>query len=101
VALAECCIAGEVGFQGAFAAPRRWDAALFGEPQSRIVVSVRPDRQGALERICQEQATPWTALGRVGGDALSVPGLMDVGVDEISEVWKGAFGHAASGAPVR
>jgi len=98
VALAECSIAGAVGFQGAFAAPRRWDAALFGELQSRIVVSVRPERQGDLERICQEQGSPWTVLGHVGGDTLSFPGLLDVSVDEISEVWKGALGHAASGA---
>ena len=98
VALAECCIAGDVGFQGAFDEPRRWDAALFGEQQSRIVVTVGGGRQGDLERICREQGSPWTVLGRVGGDTLSVPGLMDVSVDEITGVWKDALRHASSGA---
>ena len=44
VTLAECAIQGKIGFTGDFPVPDRWDAALFGEKQSRIVVSL-PERQ--------------------------------------------------------
>jgi phosphoribosylformylglycinamidine synthase len=97
VALAECCIAGRVGFRGTFAVSGRWDALLFGEEQSRIVVSLRPDRLLALERICRKEGAPLTVLGSVGGDSLSVPGLLDLRVDEMAEVWKGALELAAGG----
>ncbi|MDP6107363.1 MAG: phosphoribosylformylglycinamidine synthase subunit PurL, partial [Candidatus Brocadiia bacterium] len=80
VALAECCIAGAIGFRGAFAVAGRWDSLLFGEEQSRIVISVHPDRLGALERICLGEGAPWTLLGSVGGDSLSVPGFLDLPV---------------------
>ncbi|MEK7814527.1 MAG: phosphoribosylformylglycinamidine synthase subunit PurL, partial [Chloroflexota bacterium] len=45
VALGECCIQGGVGFRAGAALsrlPGRWDVALFGERQSRIVVSLHP-----------------------------------------------------------
>ena len=44
VALAESCITGNIGFTASFAMPGRWDAALFGESESRIVVSLPEDR---------------------------------------------------------
>ena len=49
VALAESCILGGVGFRGNMDTAARWDAALFGEKQSRIVVSVERDRVSLLE----------------------------------------------------
>ena len=99
VALAECCIAGAIGFRGAFAVAGRWDSLLFGEEQSRIVISVHPDRLGALERICLGEGAPWTLLGSVGGDSLSVPGFLDLPVDEMAKTWKGGLALAADGRP--
>ena len=43
VALAECSIQNGIGFNGEVKLPRRWDAALFGERQSRIVVAMSSD----------------------------------------------------------
>jgi phosphoribosylformylglycinamidine synthase len=99
VALAECCIAGGVGFRGAFSVSGRWDALLFGEEQSRIVVSANSDRLGALERICRGEGAPWTVLGNVGGDSLRVPGLLDLPVDQMAKAWKGGLELAAGGPP--
>ena len=100
VALAECCIMGRVGFRAAFVASGRWDAALFGEQQSRIIVSLSADRQGDLERICREQGAPFTVLGRVGGDFVAIPGILDVPVAEMSDAWRGTLRRAASGQTV-
>jgi phosphoribosylformylglycinamidine synthase len=99
VALAECCIAAGLGFQGAFPMSGRWDAALFGEDQSRILVSVSPERQADLERVCREEGSPWMVLGHVGGDSLSVAGHLDVTVRDMAEAWHGGLEKAAGGSP--
>ena len=50
VALAESCVQGGVGFVAGAVLPPRWDAALFGEGQSRIVVSLHPRPLAAVWR---------------------------------------------------
>jgi len=72
VALAECCIFGELGAEielGAVSGERRWDEILFGESASRILVSVKPEAQGDWEAYLRESlgesAQNWQRLGRV------------------------------------
>jgi phosphoribosylformylglycinamidine synthase len=70
VALAECAILGNVGFDGEMTIDGRLDAALFGEAQGRIVVSLRPDefRQGGgparLGDLAREVGVAAVRLGR-------------------------------------
>ncbi len=97
VALAECCIAGGLGFRGTFPISGRWDAALFGEDQSRIVVSVSPEYRARLEGICREEGAGWALLGEVGGDSLSVAGHLEVTVREMAEAWHGGLERQAAG----
>ena len=93
VALAESCMASGVGFHGVFPVSGRWDAALFGESQSRIVLSTPPDRGGLLVRMAEEADVPLTELGRVSsGGRFCINGLLDVGLDYISRAWRGALG---------
>ena len=53
----------------------RQDALLFGEAQSRIVVSVSPDQQDAFEALMTECKVPAELIGNVGGDSLSINGI--------------------------
>ena len=99
VILAECCIAGGVGLRGDFSKSGRWDAAFFGEGQSRIVVSLSPDKLPALERLCQEEGLPWTVLGHVGGDSLIMGQDLQVTVEEMALAWHGGLERALSGGP--
>ena len=99
VAIAESCITGGVGFEGDFDAPARWDAALFGERQSRIVVSLRLDNLGKLEGICDEHGVPWVKLGRVRGNRIAVPGLIEVTVAEAADAWKRSIESTLAIAP--
>ena len=87
VALAECCINGGIGIQGDPTVTGRWDAALFGEHQSRIIVSVAPTRIDDLKSACHAAGVPWTSLGRTGGDSMRVGGLIDIALAEISDAW--------------
>ena len=88
IAIAESCIAGGVGFTGDFAVPGRWDAALFGESQSRIVITVSESRLPELLRLCTEVGCPAMEIGRVGGDSISLGGLLDVSVAAATAAWK-------------
>jgi phosphoribosylformylglycinamidine synthase subunit PurL len=65
VALAESAMAGGLGFEVKTNSRYRQDAYLFGESQSRVVVSVNPAKQVAFEKSLQEQGTPYTQLGTV------------------------------------
>ena len=98
VALAESCIAGNIGFTGTFDTSGRWDAALFGETESRIVVSLPEDRLAELERLCSEEGVPSVMLGRVGGSRLVVGSDLDVDLGEVEDAWSGGLEHAVGGA---
>ncbi|MCD5406253.1 MAG: phosphoribosylformylglycinamidine synthase subunit PurL [Desulfotomaculum sp.] len=71
VALAESCIAGNIG--GEIALPAsvwqgiRLDALLFGETQSRIIITSAANHTDQLLQDLVELAVPFTRLGTVGG----------------------------------
>ena len=71
VAVAESALIGDIGADiAAYIATNR-DAVLFGEGQSRIIVSVAPADLDAVSRICAANNVPWARIGRVGGDTVS------------------------------
>ena len=101
VALAECSILGGVGVAvdaSALAdAGGRWDAALFGEAQSRVLVALPPGNVPALEALAVEEGVPFVALGRTQGDRLTVPALLDLPVAALDDAWRSGLGLAVAG----
>ena len=97
VTIAECCILGEVGFAGEFDLAGRWDAGLFGEGQSRIVVSLSSQRLDRLQALAKEMGAPIMLLGRVGEDRIRMAGLIDLGLEEVAAAWKNGLEEALSG----
>jgi len=98
VALAEACIAGGLGFQGDFSIKGHRDAALFGEAQSRIILSVAPERLEELQHMADELGVPWAMLGTVGGSRFAIKGVMDLPLEEVDHAWRhGLEGALAAG----
>ncbi|MSQ40613.1 MAG: phosphoribosylformylglycinamidine synthase subunit PurL [Dehalococcoidia bacterium] len=95
VALAESAMLDGLGFHGDFQVGGRWDAALFGEAQSRIVVSLAFERVVDLERIAREEGVPWARLGVVDGSSFTLAGLLDLPVEEIARAWRGGLEEGA------
>ena len=91
IAIAECCIAGGMGFEGDFSNSARWDAALFGEAQSRIVVSVPQDKFDSVRAVCLALQVPQMTLGRTEGDSLRLEGLVDLPLRKIDDAWRNAL----------
>jgi len=64
------------------------DALLFGESQSRIVVSCRPDHLAHLEALTTEHAVPLHRLGQVGGDRFRWGDSLDLSLKEVAHAWR-------------
>ena len=96
VALAECSIQSGIGFTGDFPIDDRWDAVLFGERQSRIVVSLPDDLVNAFVPLASRFGVPVSILGYTDGDQFRLNGQVDVPISQISDVWNKGL-EAASG----
>jgi phosphoribosylformylglycinamidine synthase len=72
VALLESAMPGGLGFSVHSNPNIRKDAWLFGEAQSRVIVSVRTEQAAAFERFLQEQNQPFTAIGSVVGNDIQI-----------------------------
>ena len=83
VALAESCVSNaEQPIGATIELPLgrlRNDALLFGESQSRIVVSAAPDRVEAILQLAAQHQVPAAVIGTVGGDQLTITVMADGG----------------------
>ena len=92
VALVESCIAGGVGFRGDFGVRGRWDAALFGEAQSRVVVSLRSECLRDLATLATELDVPLTSLGvTIPAPRFTIDWLLDLPLEELGYAWSHAL----------
>mgnify|MGYP001203357285 FL=1 len=87
VTLSESAILGNLGFYGTFEIEDRWDTALFGEQQSRIVVSVKKDNLDKLIKICKSSDLPYCELGIVKEDKFIINDLIDTNMEKIYSSW--------------
>jgi len=90
VALAECCITAPGDAIGAVIeveAAMRPDALLFGESQSRIIVSLPRRHLGRLREIAAAGPCELSVLGEVRGQRLRIHPFVDVHVAELRETW--------------
>jgi phosphoribosylformylglycinamidine synthase II len=92
VALAESCLADGLGFVSSeWDLEGRLDAALFGEAQSRIVVSIAPKSSWKLQKLAHRYQIAATRLGAVGGKRFILKGYTDLSLKEIEEAWRGGL----------
>ncbi len=68
----------------------RRDALLFGETQSRVLVSAEPNKKEAVIRLAQKHGVPVYQIGKVTGDRLGVEDLLELKVDEAESIWRNA-----------
>ncbi len=107
VTLAQCAIMGGLGFDGDDIAPRgRLDAALFGERQSRIVVTTKPADLDALLALAERHGVPSITLGRVTSGPeprfrLGPGGsLVDLPLSALIDAYESGLPDALAGVPV-
>ncbi|MEG6617291.1 phosphoribosylformylglycinamidine synthase subunit PurL [Peptococcaceae bacterium 1198_IL3148] len=103
VALAESCISGKIGAEIFMVEQFRADALLFGETQSRIIITVSEDNVDELLRYLSVIGVPFGRLGTVGGTELKInlikPGcagahpndIINIPVAELETKWRGSI----------
>jgi phosphoribosylformylglycinamidine synthase len=95
VALAECCISDRENILGATASfdeNMRADCLLFGETQSRIILSTNKADGEKLVELCSENGVPINAIGIVGGESLIINNLIDLSVSKMAEAYFQSLG---------
>jgi phosphoribosylformylglycinamidine synthase len=100
VALAECAVCGKEILGASvitISGEVRDDAFLFGESQSRALLTASPEKIDALLASLEDSGVPASRIGTVGGAKLSVafgePGTPGVVLDvaKLHEAWDGAL----------
>lgn len=95
VALAECCISGNTGARVELKEGFRKDALLFGETQSRILVTLREEKLPVLLDIANRVGISCQQIGRVEGERLEIAVAGNVEIDlpvkDMENCWRGAL----------
>ncbi len=84
VTLAESCIAGGLGAEVELPSPGPgsprgwWWGVLFGETSGRYLLSVDPGSEAELVGICRREGAPHRLVGTVGGEAISIRGVVSI-----------------------
>ncbi len=94
VALAEACISHPqqtLGARVTLTGDLRPDALLFGESQSRAVVSVRPANWERLKALLRTSGLPFSVLGEVRGTDLEIVGSMKIATAALRQQWQTAL----------
>jgi phosphoribosylformylglycinamidine synthase len=69
----------------------RTDALLFGESQSRMLVSLRRRHLGRLRDLARREDVPLAVLGEVRGRSLVIGELIDLPLEAARERWERAL----------
>ena len=92
VALAESAILGGVGFAGGGEwTAGRWDAALFGESPSRVVVGCAESDAARIESAARDAGVPCARLGAAGGERFVIQGFLDEPLADLSAAYFGGL----------
>ena len=94
MALAEACITrpeGAIGARITLTGDLRPDALLFGESQSRALVSLLQAALPRLQELARAADLPLTVLGEVGGADLDIAGYLWLPVALLQREWRTAL----------
>jgi phosphoribosylformylglycinamidine synthase len=91
VTLAECAIGDGHGCAVGLPGDLPPHVLLFSESASRAVVSVDPADEERFVALASEHGVPWARIGETGGPRVMINGVIDVTVEELTDLWTGAI----------
>jgi phosphoribosylformylglycinamidine synthase subunit PurL len=84
VTLVESCLAGDIGVEVALPPELPTAQQLFSESPGRVVVSVPSLHVRAFAQLCADAEVPLSDIGTVGGDRLTIRGLVDLPLEAVT-----------------
>lgn len=91
ITLAESAISGSLGFEIKTDSNFRKDAFLFGENQSRIVVSISKNKQADFEEFITKEQILFTHLGAVSQKDFSIDGELYFDVNQAKDIYENSL----------
>jgi phosphoribosylformylglycinamidine synthase II len=96
VALAECCIPSiynglQLGATVSYQTSLRNDFYLFGEDQSRVIVSLSKKNADEVISVLRQVGQPYTILGEVTRDYFMIGSIIKLTVHQLSEAYLSGF----------
>jgi len=88
IALAESCINSGLGAEIKLKTNIRSDCMLFGESQSRIIISVHPGNAKKIIEFAKKDGIPFQQIGSVGGDNLKINQWINLPVEKLEKAWR-------------
>jgi len=95
--LAECCILGKkrMGCQVDLLDSIRTDSLLFGETQSRILISLERKHLDVLKDLAKKIEVPFSIIGKTGGKQVCIKHLgkiiIDIPIQKVYSSWKNSI----------
>ena len=100
VTLSECCVSNKDRKIGAVIdldERMRADALLFGETQSRIIITASSAKIDSLKNVLEGYKIPYALLGKVSGERLIINNngnkLIDISIDNLDNAWRDSISH--------
>ncbi len=97
VTLAESCMGSGMGavvdhldLQKNYAGLRK-DSVYFGESQSRVIVSVKPEHKEAVLKAALKNGVPAAQIGKTGGKQLVIEERISLGVADLKKIYDAAI----------
>lgn len=87
----ESAMSGKLGFEITTCPSIRRDACLFGESQSRVVISVKPDQSVDFESFMKSKGHPFRLAGKVTGNDVVVNGERFGTLDTFADIYDNAI----------
>ena len=88
IALAESCINSGLGAEIKLKTNIRSDCMLFGESQSRIIISVHPGNAKKIIEFAKKDGIPFQQIGSVGGNNLKINQWINLPVEKLEKAWR-------------
>jgi phosphoribosylformylglycinamidine synthase II len=92
ITLAESAMAGNLGFDIGIDTRHRTDSFLFGESQSRVVISITPDQHQHVVGYLEDSVLPFRHLGTVTKGSFVMDETPIMTVDEAKNLYDNALG---------
>jgi len=89
-ALAECCIINHekmIGCEVKIPVKSRKDFSLFSESQSRVIISILPEKQNVVESELNSHSQSFKLLGKVVGQTLKIKDYFEIEVSKLSKIY--------------
>lgn len=65
----------------------RADTLLFGESQSRIILSCSRENIAKIETLAKQNDLDFSVIGQVGGNSFEIKGFISQSVNKLVDVW--------------